>query len=71
MYRCTVGIVICYAKLNRVNTQLLHIHKWKEWNREKKLHLSLQSAQFLAVSLQAPFQSYENFCKITKGLLLH
>lgn len=35
MYRCTVGIVICYAKLNCVYTQLLHIHKWKEWNREK------------------------------------
>lgn len=38
-------------------------HEENGINRGKKLHLSLPSAQFLAVSLQAPVQSYEHFCK--------
>lgn len=36
----------------------------------KKSTTEFQCAQFLAVSLQDPVHSYEQFCKITRMLLL-
>lgn len=36
----------------------------------KKSTTESQCAQFLAVSLQGPVHSYEQFCKITRMLLL-
>lgn len=54
----------------------LHINYWKDkWkngmNREKKLHLSLQSAQSLLLAFKLLSNPMSISVKITKGLLLY
>lgn len=49
------------------------VDKRNEWNREKKKNYIWVSRvhSSLLLAFKLPFQSYENFCKITKVLLLH